>query len=42
MEKMYAAPVTEVLKMSPEGVIATSGVNSIRSGYGEANNDNWD
>ena len=41
-KEMYAAPATEVLEMHLEGVIAASGVNSIRSGYGDAEDEDWD
>lgn len=40
-KEMYAAPATEVLEMHLEGVIAASGVDSSRSGYGDANDENW-
>ena len=40
-KELYVAPATEVLEMHLEGVIAASGVNSSRSGYGEANDEDW-
>ena len=39
---LYDAPSMLVFEVKIEGVICESGVNSTRSGYGTATEDEWD
>lgn len=42
-KKPYESPTTEVYAVKPEGIICQSrGIQSMRSGYGDALEDEWD
>ena len=41
-KKPYESPTTEVYSVEPEGIICQSrGIQSMRSSYGEAQEDEW-
>ncbi len=40
-KKLYEKPTMKVVKLQHKQMLMTSGVQSMRSGYGEAQEDEW-